>query len=183
MTLVTEGMYALRLRRDPARSAPVAKEEPMRRVVAATLLLVLAGEPFAFAVGKDKAMYVGGTIGSMAAKTEGALVTSDEAKMIFIAEKGRGIIEIPYQDVQEIEYGQKAGHKLKEAILLTPIFLFSKRRHHFLTVSYKDKDGKDQAAVFELGKELVRTTLTIVETRTGRKVVYQDEEAAKHRAK
>jgi hypothetical protein len=34
-------------------------------------------------------------------------------------------------------------------------------------------------AVIELGKDIVRTTLAIVETRSGKQIEYQDEEARK----
>ena len=153
----------------------------MRRIVAATLLLAVAVAPAAFALGKEKAMYVGGTA-PVAPKSEGVLATSDDTKLVFIAEKGGGIIEIPWKKVDEAEYGQKVGRRVKTAILLTPLALLSKGRKHYLTISYKDKSNEMQSAVFELGKDLVRTTLTVVETRSGRKVTYQDEEAAKSRA-
>jgi hypothetical protein len=42
-----------------------------------------------------------------------------------------------------------------------------------------DENEKQQAAVFELGKDIVRTTLASLEARTGRKIEYQDEEARK----
>jgi hypothetical protein len=57
--------------------------------------------------------------------------------------------------------------------------LFSKKRKHFVTIGYKDNDGKEQVAVFELGKDIVRTTLAVLETRSGKKIEYQDEEAKK----
>ena len=57
--------------------------------------------------------------------------------------------------------------------------MFSKKRKHFLTIGYKDADGKDQVAVLELGKDIVRTTLPIVETRSGKKIEYQDDDARK----
>jgi len=46
-------------------------------------------------------------------------------------------------------------------------------------LSYSDTNGKDQAAVLELGKDIIRTTLTIVQTRSGKEIEYQDEEARK----
>jgi hypothetical protein len=153
----------------------------MRRLVAVALLIAVSVTPAAFAVDKDKAMYVGGTA-SVAPKAEGTLATSDPEKLMFVAEKGGGIIEIPWKRIDEAEYGQKVGRRVKTAILLTPLALFSKARKHYLTISYKDKKDEMQSAVFELGKELVRTTLTVVETRSGRKITYQDEEAAKSRA-
>jgi hypothetical protein len=39
--------------------------------------------------------------------------------------------------------------------------------------------GKDQVAVLEFRKDIVRTTLPIVETRSGKKVTFQDDEARK----
>jgi hypothetical protein len=152
----------------------------MRRFAAAAVMISLAATP-ALALDKDKAMYVGGTA-NVAPKAEGMLATNDEAKMMFVAEKGGGLIEIPWKRIDEAEYGQKVGRRVKTAILLTPLALFSKARKHYLTISYKDKNDEMQSAVFELGKDLVRTTLTVVETRSGRKITYQDEEAAKSRA-
>ena len=152
----------------------------MRRLVAATLLLAVTVTP-AVALDKGKAMYVGGTA-NVAPKSEGILATNDDTKLVFIAEKGGGLVEIPWKKIDEAEYGQKVGRRVKTAIFLSPLALFSKARKHYLTISYKDKNNEMQSAVFELGKELVRTTLTVVETRSGRKITYQDEEAAKQRA-
>ena len=63
--------------------------------------------------------------------------------------------------------------------MVSPLALFSKKRNHFLTIAYRDTAGKDQAGVFELGKDIVRTTLTIVDTRSGKELKYQDDEARK----
>ena len=153
----------------------------MRRIAAALLLTTFAFAPVAGAIGKEKVMYVGGTL-PVAAKAEGVLATTDDTKLVFIAEKGAGMIEIPWKKIEEAEYGQKVGRRVKTAILLTPLALFSKARKHYLTVTYKDAKDESQSAVFELGKDLVRTTLAVVEARMGRKITYQDEEAAKSRA-
>jgi hypothetical protein len=48
-----------------------------------------------------------------------------------------------------------------------------------LTIAVKDAAGKEPAAVFELGKDIVRTTLKILEVRTGKDVELQDEEACR----
>jgi hypothetical protein len=152
----------------------------MRRIAVAFVITAFASTSV-LAVGKDKVMYVGGTL-PVAPKAEGNLATTDDAKMVFVAEKGGGMVEIPWKKIEEAEYGQKVGRRVKTAILLTPLALFSKGRKHYLTITYKDKNDEGQSAVFELGKDTVRTTLAVVEARTGRKVTYQDEEAAKSRA-
>jgi hypothetical protein len=154
----------------------------MRRALGAVLAAALASPPAALAVGADKTMYVGGTLAEIPQGTEGRLSTSGDENMVFVAEKGGALVEIPYKRITDIEYGQKAGRAVHDYVLIgLGAFLF-KHRKHYLTVSYSDKNGKDQAAIFELGKDTVRTTLAVVETRSGRKVIYQDEEAAKSRA-
>jgi hypothetical protein len=61
--------------------------------------------------------------------------------------------------------------------MISPLALFSKKRNHYLTISFDDAAGKEQAAVFELGKDIVRTTLKILEVRTGKELILQDKEA------
>ena len=65
------------------------------------------------------------------------------------------------------------------AVLISPIALFSKKRKHYLTINYNDKDSKTQAAVFELGKDVIREMLASMEVRTGKQIQYQDDEARK----
>jgi hypothetical protein len=48
-----------------------------------------------------------------------------------------------------------------------------------VTIGYKTEDGKEQAAVFELGKDVVRTALPVMAAHSGKKIEYQDEEAKK----
>jgi hypothetical protein len=148
-----------------------------RRALAAVLIAALAGTSV-LAVGGKKAEYIGGTVTGIAEKTEGELDTKHETILTFTPKKGAPLT-IPYSAITGIEYGQKAGRRVGVAIMISPLALFSKKRNHFLTVSYKDHAGKDQAAVLELGKDIIRTTLTVVETRSGKQIEYQDEEARK----
>jgi hypothetical protein len=64
-------------------------------------------------------------------------------------------------------------------VLVSPLALFSKKRNHYLTISYKDAHGAEQAAVLELGKDIVRTSLKVLEVRSGKEIEYQDEDAKK----
>lgn len=151
----------------------------LRGIAAFLVVAELAVAPLA-AVGSRKAEYVGGTISSITEAAEGLLDTTTEAQLIFTPERGKGpSVVIPYTTITGLEYGQKAGRRVGAAILVNPLLLFSKKRKHFLTISYKDKDAREQAVVLELGKDIVRTTLTIVETRSGKEIEYQDDDARK----
>jgi hypothetical protein len=131
-----------------------------------------------FAVDKDKAMYVGGTISAVQEKAEGKLETTSDSEIVFAA-GGKGRVAIPYAAISSLEYGQKAGRRVAVGILVSPWALFSKKRNHYLTITYSDGSAKEQAGVFELGKEIVRTTLKILEVRTGKEIEFQDVEACK----
>jgi hypothetical protein len=65
------------------------------------------------------------------------------------------------------------------AVLVSPLALFSTKRNHYLTITRKVAPDKEQAHVFELGKDIVRTTLKILEVRTGKEITFQEEEACK----
>ena len=125
----------------------------------------------------DKAIYRGGTVASVPENATGAVATTDEHHFTFTYKQGR--LTVPYERVNSLEYGQKAGRRLGLAIAVSPVLLLSKKRKHFLTINFLDEHGKQQAMVLELGKSIVRTTLASLEARTGKKLEYQDDEARK----
>lgn len=149
----------------------------MRKAVAALLGLLLFSSSAFAGLGSNKTMYVGGTINSIKEGTEGTSSAKDEKVYVFT--HGKDTLSIPYDRVDSLEYGQKAGRRVGLALTISPWLLLSKKRRHFLTISWKDESDKQQAAVFELGKDIVRTELATLEARTGRKIEYQDDEARK----
>lgn len=150
----------------------------MKRTSSALLVVFLITQIPAYAgVGSKNTMYVGGTINSIKAGAEGKSSIADENAFVFEYKKEK--LNIPYSKINGLEYGQKAGRRVGMAILVSPIALFSKKRKHFLTMNFMDENDKQQAAVFELGKDVVRVTLASLEARSGQKIEYQDEEARK----
>lgn len=150
----------------------------MKRLMRTCIILGLAGSVTLAAVGSKNAEYVGGTISAIKERAEGKMDTSSDSEIVFRAENNPEL-RIPYAAIRELEYGQKAGRRVAMAVLVSPWALFSKKRNHYLTLTYEDDAGREQAAVFELGKDIVRTTLKIIETRSGREIHYQDEDARK----
>ena len=149
----------------------------MKKQIAVSLAIILLFSVSIFAVDKDKAEYVGGTISTIKEGKDGKVSIKDENNFLFESKEGN--LSIPFKKVTELEYGQKAGRRVAVAILISPLALFSKKRKHYLTINYTDTDNKPQAVVFELGKDIVRTTLAGLEARTGRQIQYQDDEARK----
>lgn len=150
----------------------------MKRFLSALVLASFVAVPVLHAVGGDKAQYMGGTVAGLKEKAEGTLSTQSATDLVFSTKKD-GSVTIPYTSIDSLEYGQKAGRRVAMAVMISPLALFSKKRNHYLTIAYKDAAGADQAAVFELGKDIVRTTLTVLEVRSKKDIEFQDDEARK----
>src|SRR5207302_7074087 len=156
------------------------KIRTLATLVAICLCFSMISESALAGLDCKKAQYVGGTVSAIPANTESLLNLTGECRMDF--EWKAGDWQIPYSSVTSLEYGQHAGRRVGATVALgvttlgigaLPV-LFSKKRRHYLTIAYMDSDGKAQAAIFELGKDAIRTSLTVLETRTGKKVDYED---------
>jgi hypothetical protein len=168
--------------------------KPRIQTYTATIIMIAMLYPIALtaSVPAKQAAYFGGTVAVFGAATKpvlGELDTSHADRLEFTA-RAKPFTDVrlvvPYQQIVDIEYGQKAGRRvgaaIGTAIALGPlgfVTLFSKKRNHFLTIEYMDGDRQQQVAVLELGKDIVRTTLAIVKVKTSVPIQYQDEEAEK----
>lgn len=150
--------------------APSAHYMGMRRL----LLLAALAAPL---LAQAPAEYVGGTAAILTAGAPGAIDISDDQYLAFYSSRAR--LRVPYARVNLIEYGQQVDRRLTMAVVISPIFLLSKSRKHFLTLGFSDEDGKQQALVFRVDKNSIRPTLASLEARTGLRVQFQDQEARK----
>lgn len=143
----------------------------MRQAVLAAPLsaLLILAPAAAGAVDSEKAAYVSGPFDEIPVGAEGTLSTADAAKLLFVADKGAGVIEIPWNRVLDVEYGQKVTS------------FIGKRREHFVSFAYRDPRGAERILMLELGKSIILASLDAFERLTGRRVVYRDAEAAQFR--
>jgi hypothetical protein len=126
---------------------------------------------------QSRAEYVGGTASGLTSGSAGSIEVSDQRYLAYYTKRGQ--VRVAYDRVNLLEYGQKVDRRLLAAVVISPMFLLSKSRKHFLTIGYMDEDGKQQALVFRVDKGSIRSALVSLEARTGLKVQYQDEEARK----
>ncbi len=131
----------------------------------------------ACALGQTHVEYVGGTVAKVESGAGGTIDVGDARYFAFYTKKAQ--VRIAYDRINELEYGQKVNRRLLLAIAISPVFLLSKARKHFLTIGYTDEDGNHQAMVFRVDKNGIRAALVSLEARTGVKIEYQDEEARK----
>jgi hypothetical protein len=147
-----------------------------RRFFLVTVSLANATSPALLAgVPSKKAVYRGGTLPLLKPSARGEVSVTDTDSFVFRHRSGE--LRILYESVNSLEYGQKAGRRIGLSIALSPLFLLSKKRRHYLTVGFLDAAGGQQAVILELGKDIVRTTLAGLEAQTGLQVEFEDEEA------
>lgn len=144
----------------------------LRAALVLTCALLLRAENGA------KATYVGGTVPELSSDASGKLGTTDELFLEFRCRNRQ--VHVAWDKVNLLEYGQNVNRRLALAVVISPLFLLSKSRRHFLTVGYTDNEGKQQAMVFRVEKSKIRAVLVALEARTGLKVQYQDDEARKN---
>ena len=121
--------------------------------------------------------FVGGTVSGIAAKTNSHLDLTGADTLFF--RLGETELGIAYQKINTVEYGQSVSRRYVEAVLISPLLLLSKSHKHFVTIGFVDPEGKQQALVFRVQKSDIRSVLTGLEARTGRRIEYQDGEARK----
>ena len=120
---------------------------------------------------------VGGTLPTFPAGTKGTIQATDRSALVLVA--ANTTARIPFQKIDLIEYGQDVNRRVVLAVVISPIFLLSKARAHYITLGYTDDTGRQQVIVLRVDKHSVKTTLAMLEARTGRAVRFKDEEARK----
>jgi transcriptional antiterminator Rof (Rho-off) len=64
-----------------------------------------------------------------------------------------------YDNVTAMYYERAKSARIKTALLVSPVALFSKGKKHWLTVEYKRADGKGDAVILRLDKKEYRAIL------------------------
>jgi len=143
------------------------------RLIGLILLAATSGR------GQSDVQYMGGTEGRLKSGKQGSITLADDRYLAFYS--GKTQLRVAYDRINLLEYGQQVDRRLALALLISPVFLLSKSRKHFLTIGYTGPDGRQQAVIFRVDKNSIRPALVALEARTGLKVQYQDEEARKAR--
>ena len=148
----------------------------MKRSLTALLLLVLSSLLQAKDAG-NRVIFVGGTVSGVPAKSDVRIELLGDDGVGFTSRAGS--MQIPYKDINTLEYGLRVSRRYVEAALISPVFLFSRKKTHYLTIGFVDAQGKQQAMVLQVSKDDIRPLLVSLEAKTGLTIEYQDEEARK----
>ena len=99
----------------------------------------------------------------------------DKKVVVFQDEKSQAVVTIPYDKIKSILYEKSSKPRYAEAILLSPFFLFTKSKKHFLTIQYTDEAGAGKFSVFHMDKGNARDIVNTAEAETGQKIERSEE--------
>jgi hypothetical protein len=107
---------------------------------------------------------------------KGHIIFDKDKKAIeFQNDKGEMVVTIPYDKIKSMLYEKTSRPRYAEAILLSPFFLFTKTKKHFLTIQYTDDKGEGKFAMLHMDKSNARDIVNTAEADTGRKVETSEE--------
>jgi hypothetical protein len=93
----------------------------------------------------------------------------DKKLVVFQDEKSQAVVTIPYAKIKSMLYEKTSKPRYAKAILLSPFFLFTKSKKHFLTIQYTDDAGAGKFSVFHLDKGNARDIINSAEAETVRR--------------
>ncbi len=127
----------------------------------------------------DKAEYLQATSGGQKKAGEavkGTLVFDPETKNVkFLQNSGSQVLSIKYDAIKNMTYEKASKPRYAEAVIISPLFLLSNAKKHYLTIQYADETGAGKYAIVHLDKKNAREAVACAEAQTGKQVEQIDE--------
>jgi hypothetical protein len=122
----------------------------------------------------NKAEYIQGTSTGQkkaGATVKGTLFFDAENKTVnFLQQSGSPAMSIKYESIKNLMYEKSSKPRYAEAVLISPLFLLSHSKKHYLTIQYMDDSGEGRYAIVRLDKGNARQAVACAEAQTGKKV-------------
>ena len=102
-------------------------------------------------------------------KEKKALITFGDSSVVIqgLKEDNSTRTEIPYSSITQMLYERSSHSRVTAAILISPLALFMKRKHHWFTFNYTDADSARQSILLRLDKKDEKRFRQITPQRTG----------------
>ena len=107
---------------------------------------------------------------------KGHVIFDKEKKMVeFQDTKGQIIVTIPYDKIKSLLYEKTSKPRYAEAILVSPFFLFSKTKKHFLSIQYADANEAGAFCMLHMDKSNAIDIVNTAEAETGKHIERTEE--------
>jgi hypothetical protein len=127
----------------------------------------------------DKAEYLQATSTGQkkaGASVKGSLVFDPVMKDVkFQQESGSPVLSIKYDAIKNMTYEKASKPRYAEAVIISPLFLLSNAKKHYLTFQYADETGAGKYAIVHLDKKNARQAVACAEAQIGKQVEQIDE--------
>jgi hypothetical protein len=111
-----------------------------------------------------------------AGPVKGHVIFEKEKKVVeFQDTKGQIIVTIPYDKIKSLLYEKTSRPRYAEAILVSPFFLFSKTKRHFLSIQYTDANGAGAFCMLHMDKGNSNDIVNTAEAETGKHIERTEE--------
>src|SRR5260370_16181 len=101
---------------------------------------------------------------------KGTLTFDAEKKSVdFLDQKGDPAFSVKYDSIKSILYEKTSTPRYAEALLISPLFIFSHSKKHFLTIQYTDTTGAGQFVIVHLDKKNAREAVALAEAQTAKR--------------
>lgn len=127
----------------------------------------------------DKAEYLPATTTGQkkaGSAVKGTLFFDTEKKTVdFLQDSGSPAMSIKFDAIKSMTYEKASKPRVAEAVLISPLFLLSNSKKHYLTFQFINDAGDGQYAIIHLDKKNARQAVACAEAQTGKKVEQIDE--------
>lgn len=107
---------------------------------------------------------------------KGTLVFDPEKRNVdFLQESGSSVLTIKFDAIKGMTYEKASKPRMAEAVLISPLFLLSNSKKHYLTFQYMDDGGQGKYAIVHLDKKNAREAVACAEAQIGKQVEQIDE--------
>lgn len=101
----------------------------------------------------------------------GTLVFDSQTKTVsFVDKTDRSILGIKYSAITSLVYEKTAHPRVAAALLVSPMFLFSPSKKHFLTIHYTGDNDTAKFVIIQLDKKNAMQAVATAEAQTGKQV-------------
>jgi hypothetical protein len=105
------------------------------------------------------------------AGVRGTLIFDPSSKKVeFLNPKGAPAFSINYDAIHAMQYERTAQARYVAAVLISPVFLLTRSKKHYLTIEYNDQSGETHFVIVRLDKKNAREAVATATAQTSKRV-------------
>jgi len=110
------------------------------------------------------------------AGVKGTLIFDPSSKKVeFLNPKGTSAFSINYDAIRAMQYERTGQPRYVAAVLISPAFLLTHSKKHYLTIEYNDQFGEAHSVIVRLNKKNAREAVATATAQTRKSVEQIDE--------